>query len=84
MAVPRRLMQPFAIEISDAVLRDLGERLSRTRWPDEVPGSVWDYGTNLGYLKDLVAYWRDTFDWRAFVKGVKILDAGVDLPGRSG
>jgi pimeloyl-ACP methyl ester carboxylesterase len=58
-------MQPFAIEISDAVLGDLRERLSRTRWPDEVPGSVWDYGTNLGYLKDLVAYWRDTFDWRA-------------------
>ncbi|MDA1271919.1 MAG: epoxide hydrolase [Chloroflexi bacterium] len=55
---------PFKIEIPDAVLDDLTERLGRTRWPDEIPGSDWDYGTNLDYIKGLVEYWRTGFDWR--------------------
>ncbi|MEY4580341.1 MAG: hypothetical protein RL701_5044, partial [Pseudomonadota bacterium] len=36
-----------------------------TRWPDAVDGAAWDYGTNLDYLKELVAYWQHDFDWRA-------------------
>lgn len=55
---------PFKIHVSDEVLRDLKERLARTRFPDAIAGSGWDYGTDLGYLKELVAYWRDKFDWR--------------------
>jgi pimeloyl-ACP methyl ester carboxylesterase len=58
-------VQPFSIEIPEATLRDLRERLARTRWPDEVRDSGWDYGTNLAFLKNLVDYWRDGFDWRA-------------------
>ena len=49
----------------DEALADLRERVARTRWPDEVFGSGWDYGTNLHYLRELLAYWRDGFDWRA-------------------
>jgi pimeloyl-ACP methyl ester carboxylesterase len=56
---------PFTIHLSDAVLADLKDRLARARLPDELPGAGWDYGMNLGYLKELVAYWRDQFDWRA-------------------
>lgn len=55
---------PFKIQIPDAVLRDLKDRLSRTRYPDQIEGAGWDYGTNLAYLKELVAYWRDRFEWR--------------------
>ena len=56
---------PFRIDVPQPVLDDLRERLSRVRWPDEVPGSEWTYGTDLATMKDLVAYWRDGFDWRA-------------------
>jgi epoxide hydrolase len=56
---------PFKIHVSDEVLRDLKARLARTRFPDEIAGTGWDYGTDLAYLKSLVAYWRDRFDWRA-------------------
>ena len=56
---------PFKIEVSDAVLKDLKDRLGNTRWPDEIPGSGWDYGSNLDYIKELVEYWRTKFDWRA-------------------
>ena len=58
-------MVPFEIAIEDAVLEDLKERLAQTRWPDEIPGAGWDYGSNLDYIKELVEYWRTGFDWRA-------------------
>ncbi|HIM37922.1 MAG TPA: epoxide hydrolase [Dehalococcoidia bacterium] len=56
---------PFKVEVTDAVLQDLKDRLDSTRWPDEIPGSGWDYGSNLDYIKELVEYWRTKFDWRA-------------------
>jgi pimeloyl-ACP methyl ester carboxylesterase len=56
---------PYTIGVPEAVLDDLRDRLGRTRWPDEMEGSGWDYGTNLNYLKELVEYWQHTFDWRA-------------------
>jgi len=56
---------PFKIHIDDAVLADLKQRLARTRFPGEIAKSDWDYGTNLGYLKELVTYWHDRYDWRA-------------------
>ncbi len=58
-------IQPFTVHIPQATLDDLHERLSRTRWPDEVEGAGWDYGTNLDYLRNLVDYWQHSFDWRA-------------------
>jgi pimeloyl-ACP methyl ester carboxylesterase len=55
---------PFRIAVPDAVLTDLKERLSRTRFPDQLEGAQWDYGTNLTYLRELITYWRTKFDWR--------------------
>jgi microsomal epoxide hydrolase len=57
-------IRPFRVEVSDAVLDDLRERLARTRWPDEIPDSGWGYGTNLAYLQELCDHWRTKFDWR--------------------
>jgi pimeloyl-ACP methyl ester carboxylesterase len=56
--------ESFKIHVSDQVLADLHERLARTRFPSEIPGSGWDYGTNLDYLKQLVEYWHSGYDWR--------------------
>ena len=56
---------PFQIHVPDEVLADLQHRLSHTRWPDEIPGSEWDYGSNLDYIKELTGYWRNWYDWRA-------------------
>jgi len=58
-------VQPYKIEIPDLVLDDLKARLERTRWPDELPDTGWDYGSNLDYVKELVEYWRTKFDWHA-------------------
>ena len=55
---------PFRIHIPAGDLDDLHQRLRQTRWPDEVHGAGWAYGANLAYMKDLVAYWLDGFDWR--------------------
>ncbi len=58
-------IKPFCIHVSDDLLSDLRARLASTRWPDTVPRAGWTCGTDLAYLKELVAYWRDHFDWRA-------------------
>jgi epoxide hydrolase len=58
-------IHPFEIAIPDADLADLHERLARTRWPHALPGSSWERGVPQDYLDQLVAYWRDEFDWRA-------------------
>jgi len=58
-------IRPFTIEIADEVLTDLNDRLARTRHPDQIPGTGWDYGVNRAYLEELLAYWQDGFDWRA-------------------
>ena len=60
MAVER-----FHIQVEEEVLSDLRDRLGHIRWPDQMDGSSWEQGTELGYLQSLVAYWRDRFDWRA-------------------
>src|SRR5437016_4880301 len=63
-------IQAFRIHLAQSVLDELRDRLGRTRWPDEVEGAGWDYGTNLEYLKELVDYWQHTFDWRAQEAGL--------------
>jgi epoxide hydrolase len=57
-------IRPFRIEVPQADLDDLRDRLDRTRWPGEVPGIGWTRGVPLDYLKDLADYWANDFDWR--------------------
>lgn len=56
--------EPFRIDVPEGDLRDLRERLARTRWPDQIPGSAWTYGTDTVYLRELVTYWEREYDWR--------------------
>lgn len=57
-------VRSFRIEVPEADLEDLRQRLARTRWPEEVPGVGWDYGVPLDYLRELADYWRTSYDWR--------------------
>ena len=55
---------PFTIKVEDSVLKDLQQRLAVARFPGNVDEDSWNYGTSPAYLRQLVQYWRDTFDWR--------------------
>ncbi|GAB3959529.1 epoxide hydrolase [Actinoallomurus acanthiterrae] len=55
----------FRIDVPQAQLDDLRDRLAATRWPDELPGVDWSYGVPAGYARRLAEYWRTGFDWRA-------------------
>ena len=59
------MIERFEIRIDDSVLDDLRNRLALTRLPDQIDGTGWEYGIPEDYLRDLVEYWRDTYDWRA-------------------
>jgi len=58
-------VQPFTCHVPESVITDLKERLGNTRFPDQIDGAGWDYGTERGYLAELCHYWRTEFDWRA-------------------
>ena len=57
-------VSPYKIDVPQEVIDDLWERLHRTRWPDEVVGTSWSRGCDLSYMKELVKYWIDEYDWR--------------------
>ena len=57
-------MEEFKIKIGQELLDDLCTRLKATRWPDQVTDSGWSYGVDMSYLKELVAYWLNDFNWR--------------------
>src|SRR6478752_9902448 len=57
--------ESFAPRADPAVLEDLRARLRATRWPDAPEDAGWSLGTDLGYLRELVAYWAGEFDWTA-------------------
>ena len=64
MTSPVRV-SPFTVQVPDQVLSDLRARIRNTRWPPGAPGREWEQGTDLEYLKGLLGYWADGFDWRA-------------------
>ena len=67
----------FRVDVDDAVLDDLRDRLARTRFPDAIPGTGWEYGTPIDEVRDLVEYWRDEYDWRAAEARLNELDQFV-------
>jgi len=74
-------IESFRIDVPEAVLTDLRERLTRTRYPEQIPGSGWDYGTDRDYLALLCRYWRDEFDWRrqeALLNGFEHFVTNID------
>jgi pimeloyl-ACP methyl ester carboxylesterase len=56
-------INPFKIDVAAEVISDLRRRLENTRWSYQPPGTKWDAGTDYSYLKELVAYWQNTYDW---------------------
>ena len=56
---------PFRIEIPEADLDDLRQRLRQTRWPDAETVDDWSQGIPLSYTRDLCEYWLEGYDWRA-------------------
>jgi len=57
-------IRPFTIDVPDAAISDLSERLGRTRWPEAEPVDDWSQGVPLSYLRELCDYWAGDYDWR--------------------
>jgi epoxide hydrolase len=58
-------IESFRVRVDDAVLEDLRRRLAQTRFPDQIEDTGWEYGILVDYVHELIAYWRDAYDWRA-------------------
>ena len=72
-------MERFVIDIPEAAIADLHHRLDTTRWADDF-ARHWRYGANTAYIRDLAAYWREGYEWRArerLMSGFAHFRAGV-------
>jgi pimeloyl-ACP methyl ester carboxylesterase len=59
------MVERFEIHVDEEALQDLRRRLAAARLPDQIEATGWEYGVPVDYLRELVDYWRDGFDWRA-------------------
>jgi len=58
-------MESFKVAVAEQVLTDLKTRVRNTRRPDSAPGASWSQGTDREWLRNLMDYWAEEFDWRA-------------------
>lgn len=58
-------IRPFKAHVPDRVLIDLRRRLANTKWPDQLPGTTWEYGADIKKVRELAEYWQNGYDWRA-------------------
>jgi pimeloyl-ACP methyl ester carboxylesterase len=58
-------IRPFKMHVPDQVLVDLRHRLAETKWPDQLPGTNWEYGADIKKVRELADYWQNGYDWRA-------------------
>jgi len=75
------MIQSFTAHIHQSVLDDLRSRIGNTRWPDEIAGSGWKFGSGLSYMQELADYWLHKFDWRqveAEINSYPNFIAGID------
>jgi epoxide hydrolase len=79
--VPSDEVTPFRVEVAEAALADLRDRLARTRWPEPETVGDWSQGVPLSYLQALCGYWADGYDWRATerrLNGLPQFRTGID------
>jgi microsomal epoxide hydrolase len=59
------IIRPFKAHVPDRVLIDLRRRLEEAKWPDQLPGTTWEYGADIKKVRELAECWQNGFDWRA-------------------
>jgi hypothetical protein len=78
-------VQPFEIDVPEVKLARLYAKLDLADYPDELDDSAWDYGSPLGEVRRLAAYWRESYDWRHFEHEInqtlRQFTAPVDIDG---
>jgi epoxide hydrolase len=57
-------IRPFKLHVTDSVLADLERRLAAARWPDQLPGTSWEYGADIKKVRELATYWQTQYNWR--------------------
>ncbi len=78
-------VRDYKINVADSILTDLRERLERTRLPDQIPDTGWEYGSDRAYMNELLEYWRTQYDWRRHEEALNALPHfkaeidGIDL-----
>ena len=73
-SVPDSSIQRFRINVPDEDIADLQRRLAQTRLPDQIENTTWEYGTDVSFLRELLEYWQNDFNWREQEKALNQFD----------
>jgi pimeloyl-ACP methyl ester carboxylesterase len=57
-------IRPFRIEVPQADLDAVQDRLARTRFTEDLPDAGWEYGVPVAEVRKLLAHWQTRYDWR--------------------
>src|SRR5687768_7400254 len=57
-------IRPFRVEVPQADLDDLRQRLAATRWPSKELVADRSQGVQIATLQELTRYWAQEHDWR--------------------
>jgi pimeloyl-ACP methyl ester carboxylesterase len=58
-------IRPFRIQVPQADVDDLHDRLERTRWAQSPDPRAWSRGIPPDHLREVAEHWRTAYDWRA-------------------
>ena len=64
ISIGDQVLRPSRVDVPQRDIDDLRNRLKRTRWSEALKGAGSDYGVPIGYLRRLVDYWLDEYEWR--------------------
>jgi pimeloyl-ACP methyl ester carboxylesterase len=57
-------IRPFHVNVPDAELADLSQRLAQTRLPDKETVTDYSQGVPLKTVQQVLSYWQSDYDWR--------------------
>jgi len=57
-------IRPFRVDVPEADLTDLRQRLANARLPEKETVDDFSQGVPLKTIEQMLAYWRDSYDWR--------------------
>src|SRR5262245_48435236 len=64
VATEETAIRPFQVNIPEAELNELRQRINATKWPDRETVTDASQGVQLATMQALARYWATEYDWR--------------------
>ncbi len=70
-------VRPSPVFFPDSDIQDLHSRIDQTRWQERETVEDWSQGAPLSAMRELLEYWRSSYDWRECEARINALNPQV-------